>query len=316
MSNDNISAHMFQAVFENSPVGLVVVNRDTSLQSINNYMFATFNIDPKDFHECMLGNALKCSDIYLTGKNCGEGDHCNDCSLRKVLSTVMTEGVHVPETVVEHDFSINGTNRKKRFTVSASRVVTDDEVFGVLSFVDITTQIEYEELLKSQLSLDATTGSMNKYALVNSLKNLAAGKDGLTVVMIDIDDFKSVNDRYGHLAGDRVLNLFCSAAFTNMRKQDIIGRFGGDEFMLIFPGTVTWLVIKALQRISTSFRTACMNELDFSPTFSAGVVEFSNENIAGMSVDAIITEADEKLYASKKAGKNRVTASGISQIFK
>lgn len=50
-----------------------------------------------------------------------------------------------------------------------------------------------------------------------------------------------------------------------------------------------------------------MNELDFSPTFSAGVAEFSTKNIAGMSVDAIITEADENLYASKKAGKNRVT---------
>ena len=93
MSNDNISSHFFQAVFENSPVGLVVVNGDASLQSINNYMFATFNIDPRSFHERMLGNALKCSDIYLTGKNCGEGDHCNDCSLRKVLSTAMMETV-------------------------------------------------------------------------------------------------------------------------------------------------------------------------------------------------------------------------------
>ena len=73
---------------------------------------------------------------------------------------------------------------------------------------------------------------------------------------------------------------------------------------------------KALQRISTSFRTACMNELDFAPTFSAGVAEFSTENITGMSVDAIITKADESLYASKKARKNRVTASGINRTFK
>lgn len=316
MSNNNTSSHLFQAVFENSPVGLVVVNGDTSLHSINNYMFATFNIDPEEFHECMLGNALKCSDIYLTGKNCGEGDHCNDCSLHKVLSTAMMEGVHVPETDVEHDFIIDGTNRKKWFRVNASRVVIDGEIFVVMSFVDITTQIEYEKLLNSQLSLDAATGSMNKYALVNSLKNLATRKDGLTVAMIDLDNFKSVNDRYGHLAGDRVLNLFCSAAFTNTRKQDIIGRFGGDEFMLIFPGTITWFVIKTLQRISTSFRTACMNELNFLPTFSAGIAEFLTKNITGMSVNAIITEADENLYASKKAGKNRVTASGISRTFK
>ena len=316
MSNDNISSHFFQAAFENSPVGLVVMNGDTSLQSINNYMFATFNIDPRSFHERMLGNALKCSDIYLTGKNCGEGDHCNDCSLRKVLNASMMEGVHVPETDVEHDFIIDGTNRKKWFKVNASRFAIDDEIFIVMSFVDITTQIEHEKLLNGQLSLDAATGSVNKYALVNSLKNLATSKDRLAVAMIDLDNFKSVNDRYGHLAGDRVLSLFCSAAFTSTRKQDIVGRFGGDEFMLIFPDTITEFVIKALQRISTSFRTSCMNEFDFAPTFSAGVAEFSTENITGMSVDAIITKADENLYASKKAGKNRVTASGINRTFK
>lgn len=316
MLNDNTSAHLFQTVFENSPIGLVVVNGDTSLQSMNNYMFTTFNIDPEDFHERMLGNALRCSDIYMTGKNCGEGNHCNDCSIRRVLNTALMEGVNIPEPVVEHDFIINGTKRKKWFKVSASRVVTDDELFGVLSFVDITTQMEYEKLLKGQLSFDAATGSLNKYALINRLKNLTAGKEGLTVAMIDIDNFKSVNDQYGHLAGDRVLNLFCSTAFTNTRKQDIVGRFGGDEFMLIFPGTVTWLAIKALQRISTSFRAACMDELGCSPTFSAGVAELLTGNIAGISVDAIITEADENLYASKKAGKNRVTASGISRTFK
>jgi len=157
---------------------------------------------------------------------------------------------------------------------------------------------------------------MNKYVLANSLKSLAESKGGLTVAMNDIDDFKSVNDTYGHLVGDRVLNLFCSAAFTNTRKQDIVGRFGGEEFMLLFPDTVTSIVIRALQRISTSFRAACMNELDFSPTFRAGIAEFSTEKIGGMSVDAIITKVDENMYASKKAGKNRVTASGISQTFK
>ncbi|ACL20485.1 sensor domain-containing diguanylate cyclase [Desulfitobacterium hafniense] len=316
MLNGNISPHLFRVVFENSPIGLVVVNEDTSLKRINNYMLATFNIDPQDFHERMLGNAFQCSDIYLTGKSCGEGGHCHDCGLRKVLSTAMLEGANILETVVEHDFIIDGTNRKKWFKVSASRVETDDEVLGILSFVDITTQMEYEELLKNLLSLDAATGAMNKYALINSLKNLTTGKEGLTVAMIDIDDFKLVNDRYGHLTGDRVLNLFCSVAFTNTRKQDIVGRFGGEEFMLIFPDMVSRLVIKALQRISTSFRTACMNELGFSPTFSVGVAEFSTKKMAGMTIDAIIAEADENLYASKNAGKNRVTAFGSSQVFK
>ncbi|WP_258106890.1 GGDEF domain-containing protein [Christensenella minuta] len=316
MFDPNAMPHFYKTVFENSPVGLIVVDGNIALKDINHYMFSVFNIDQNGFYECMLGNALKCSDIYLTGKKCGEGDNCNDCALRKILNSAMLEGVNVPETVVEHDFIINGGNQKKWFKVSASRFIIKDEIFGVLSFIDITSQVEYEELLNRQLSLDAATGLINKYALVDSIKNLASGKNGLTVAMIDIDDFKAVNDQYGHLTGDKVLNLFCSAVFTNTRKQDIIGRFGGDEFMLVFLGTVEGLLIKALQRIATSFRAACRNELGFSPTFSAGVAEFSAENIAGMSVDAIIIKADENLYASKKAGKNRVTASGTIQVFK
>lgn len=303
MSDSNTMPHFYKTVFENSPVGLIVVDGDIALKSINHYMFSIFNIDQNDFHECMLGNALRCSDIYLTGKKCGEGDNCNDCALRKILNSAMLKGANVPETVVEHDFIINGVNRKKWFKVSASRFIIEDEMFGVLSFVDITSRVEYEELLNRQLSLDAATGLINKYALIDSIKNLATGKNGLTVAMIDIDDFKSVNDQYGHLTGDRVLSLFCSAVFTNTRNQDIIGRFGGDEFMLIFLGEVEGLLIKALQRISASFRTTCRDELGFLPTFSAGVAEFSAENIAGITVDAIIFEADENLYASKKAGK-------------
>jgi diguanylate cyclase (GGDEF)-like protein len=247
---------------------------------------------------------------------CGESEACRGCGLRAGVTAVLNEGAVIPDTVMDHMFVINGLGQKKWFKISASPIVAEGDTFAIVSFVDLTTQKEYEELLSSQLSLDMATGTMNKHALLNALKSLTVGKEDLAVALIDFDDFKSINDSYGHVVGDRVIDLFCVAARANTRKQDIVGRYGGEEFMLVFLGASSGLLIKALHRISASFREACERELKVSPTFSAGVAEFSSERMAEMDVDAIIKEADSNLYLSKHRGKNQITMSGVSIPFR
>lgn len=309
------SVKMFQAVFENSPVGLVLVNKDTTLRSINNYMFNVFKLSPSSVSGQKFGNIFNCAAVSGTGSFCGDLDECRECGLRNGVTMVLNEGITIPETVMDHSFIIDGTEQRKWFKISASRVDEEQDSFGIVSFVDISTQKEYEELLNNQLSLDLATGATNKHALLSALKQLKISQDDLAIAMIDFDDFKSINDQYGHIAGDRVLEIFCDAADANTRKQDIVGRFGGEEFMLVFPRSSAGLLIKAVKRIYSSFRETCYNELRIQATFSTGIAEYSYDGSREMDVDELIRSADENLYLSKKRGKKMITIGGVSMPY-
>lgn len=306
---------MFQAVFEHSPVGLIIVNQDTSLRDVNNYMFNTFKLIPQAIDGQKFGNLFDCAAVSGKFLTCGEAKECSECGLRGGVLAVLNNGMTISDTVMDHKFKIEGVDQNKWFKISASRIVAENKTLAIVSFVDITTQKLYEELLHNQLSLDMATGTTNKHALLNTLKNLTAGKEDLSVAMIDFDNFKAINDAHGHIVGDRVLNLFCAAAAANSRKQDIIGRFGGEEFMLVFPGASSEFLIMALQRIAKSFREACNLELNISPAFSVGIVDFSSRQMDELNIDAIIAEADINLYQSKRRGKNMITRSGKSIPF-
>lgn len=309
------STKMFQAVFENSPIGLVLVNQDTSVRDANNYMFNMFKLKPKAMSSQRFGNLFNCSVAVGSIGTCGECRECSDCDLRGTIMSVLNEGTSIPDAVMDHAFFVEGQELKKWFKVSASRIVDEGDIFAIVSFSDITIQKEYEELLNYRLSLDMATGTTNKYALMNTLQSLAAAKKDLTVALVDFDNFKLINDNYGHVIGDKVINHFCAAAFANTRKQDVIGRYGGEEFMFIFLGVSSGMLIKALERISKSFREACEKDLKVSPTFSAGLAELSFEHKAEIDVDSIVEEADSNLYLSKIRGKNMVTSRGLTISF-
>jgi diguanylate cyclase (GGDEF)-like protein len=309
------STKMFQAVFENSPVGLVLVNKDTSVRDVNNYMFNMFKLKPKAMVGQRFGNLFSCSVVVGSNGTCGECKECGECDLRGTIRSVLNEGISIPDTIMDHKFFLEGQELKKWFKVSASRIINESDTFAIVSFSDITIQKEYEELLNYRLSLDMATGTTNKYALMNTLESLADAKKDLAVALVDFDNFKSINDTYGHVVGDKVINHFCAAAFANTRKQDVVGRFGGEEFMLIFLGASSGLLIKTLERISKSFREACEKELNISPTFSAGLAELSSEHMPEIDADSIVEEADSNLYLSKSRGKNMITSRGLTVSF-
>ncbi|HSW36537.1 MAG TPA: sensor domain-containing diguanylate cyclase [Candidatus Limnocylindrales bacterium] len=309
------SAKMFQAVFENSPVGLVLVNKDTTLRDVNNYMFSAFKLAPKSFNGQRFGNLFNCAAISGNDETCGEPENCAQCSLRDGVAAVLNDGVTIPDTVIGQDFIISRSAQKKWFKISASRIVSEGDIFVIVSFVDITVQKEYEELLNNRLALDMATGTINKYTLLETLKTLTARREDLTVALVDFDNFKAINDTHGHIVGDRVLNLFSSVALANTRRHDIVGRYGGEEFMLVFSGATPDLLIKALQRIAKSFQKVCQKELKIRPTFSVGIAGFSSEQKVEMDVGAIIAEADANLYLSKNGGKNMITVGGVSIPF-
>ncbi|MEF1340182.1 GGDEF domain-containing protein, partial [Vibrio rotiferianus] len=128
----------------------------------------------------------------------------------------------------------------------------------------------------------------------------------VSLVYIDLDDFKAINDTYGHSAGDAILKEFAIRVKGHTRNTDIFSRFGGEEFILLIPNTFLATANKKAQKIlqSISMEPFVIDGKVINVTSSIGVAEGNfNDNF---NLDALISNADKALYSAKMNGKNRV----------
>lgn len=131
-------------------------------------------------------------------------------------------------------------------------------------------------------------------------------KDSLSIVMCDIDNFKKINDTYGHLTGDKVLKTIAKLLRDNIRSTDVVGRFGGEEFIIAFPSTDTEEVTVILERLRRHIKD--LSEFPFKITLSFGAVNYP-ENTEGLlihSPEDLIRLADTALYHAKNTGKDKI----------
>ncbi|SEK29683.1 diguanylate cyclase (GGDEF) domain-containing protein [Bosea lupini] len=156
---------------------------------------------------------------------------------------------------------------------------------------------------------DPLTGAMNRSGLERAMARIAtdAGKrpGRLTLLLIDIDHFKSLNDTHGHAAGDRILQLFAEAARSELRASDVLARHGGDEFVALLPHMSTRDAVRVANRIRSAFGRALADRdgVTLQPTLSIGVAE---GNAASNELEALLEQADKALYRSKRLGRDRV----------
>jgi diguanylate cyclase (GGDEF)-like protein len=202
---------------------------------------------------------------------------------------------------------IGGIDKPLWLKLSASTVEMEEEQLLVVSFTDITREKQYEELLQHELTIDGATGTINKSSLIEILKALPGFSETNQVVsvgIVDMDDFKLINDNYGHLTGDRVLESFSRIARDSMRKQDVIGRFGGEEFMFVFPGVDLVGAAAIMKRIHHALRSEFSESVE-GIGFSAGFIRLDKESLQTFSTEEIIEAVDGLLYRAKDEGKRR-----------
>jgi diguanylate cyclase (GGDEF)-like protein len=153
--------------------------------------------------------------------------------------------------------------------------------------------------------IDPLTNVMNRRSIANQLEQLHQQRKALySVVLLDLDHFKHINDNYGHCMGDQVLIQVAECLAQHVREQDMIGRFGGEEFILLLPNTTT----EQAQHVAERCRIA-LTELNFvyeqQPfSISASFGISSSQNAS--EPQQIIRQADQALYAVKTAGRNQV----------
>jgi diguanylate cyclase (GGDEF)-like protein/PAS domain S-box-containing protein len=166
-----------------------------------------------------------------------------------------------------------------------------------------------EEELREQSTHDALTGLYNRHFLEESFGRelILAERTGhpVSVIMGDLDHFKAVNDRDGHLAGDEVLRVFGSLIKRNARASDIVCRYGGEEFLLVLPGMTEEGAAERAEELRREIAATPVRHgaSQITVTASFGVATFP---LHGRTTDGLIAAADGALYSAKAEGRNRV----------
>ena len=179
----------------------------------------------------------------------------------------------------------------------------------LLARVDVMLRIRRTEETVRRLSMeDEFTGLFSRKYVIHRLEEeMKRGQRRgapLVVTMIDLDDFKRCNDRYGHPFGDQVLKRICAVLKSNVRAYDSLGRYGGEEFLLVQPEVAEAEAIASMERLQDRVREErfITGDEEWSMSFSAGLAVW--DLIAG--ADEMIRRADAALYAAKRAGKGQV----------
>ncbi len=204
---------------------------------------------------------------------------------------------------------VNDVQISERVLRDGDRVTIGRTIFKYFQGGNI--ELAYHEEIYRLMTIDGLTQAHNKRAfdaaLDREVSRAQRYKRPLTLVLFDIDHFKRVNDARGHVVGDAVLRQVAALVIEHVRREDIVGRVGGEEFALLAPeidlenGVVVAEKLRALLE-----RTPCRFEDQQIPVTASFGVASIRELTGGPSAVELYRAADEKLYKAKKSGRNRV----------
>jgi diguanylate cyclase (GGDEF)-like protein len=162
------------------------------------------------------------------------------------------------------------------------------------------------KVLEKRAQTDQLTGLPNRFGIIDHINHMKIGRERFYLSLIDVDFFKTVNDTYGHLTGDKILVEIATLIGDNIRGSDYLGRFGGEEFMLIIDAPDMKTAESTLERLLSTVRSNEFINFEgdrtFRLTISAGVALCEKTCMP----DTVINSADAALYKAKEGGRNRV----------
>ena len=169
---------------------------------------------------------------------------------------------------------------------------------------NITRQHELQRRLKRLGETDQLTGLYNRHFFFDQYHQRVQGQPLTGLIMLDLDHFKQINDRYGHQAGDRVLCRVCDCVSAQLRGEDLFVRSGGEEFLILLPQIDEEILLKVAERIRAA--VAAMEPDPAPVTVSLGTTLIR----PGEELSAVLARADEWLYRAKRGGRNQVAHDG------
>lgn len=172
--------------------------------------------------------------------------------------------------------------------------------------INLTSFTIEQHKLKINSITDKLTGTLNRkfleQAINDYIRKASRDKSIFSIIMFDLDNFKSVNDKFGHLTGDYVLKKVCSVIKENIRKEDVIGRYGGEEFIIILPSATPEQALMVGEKLRIKIEYENILKDQFPVTLSMGIAAYPKH---AEWKNQLIEKADQALYVAKEIGKNR-----------
>jgi diguanylate cyclase (GGDEF)-like protein len=250
-------------------------------------------------------------------------------AVRGADTTTLFERAEELRSQIEKDgpyVTVNNTQVQTGYTVTVGLATFPEDAENVTSLIEKARQAMYRakeaggNMVCFFEEKDALTGIYNQYGITRKLdESLAAARkqhDEVSLLLVDIDEFKQINDEYGHRAGDEVLKRVASVFNSNFEKE-LVGRLYGDSFVVVFPGKradSAFVLAEEVRRVledSVINFTVGKNSRTISFRISGGVATFPND--ATERVD-LIRKADEALYRAKRTGRNRICLPASAQM--
>jgi len=277
---------------ETVPVGLFQVDADRHIVYTNDRLHQILGVEQATTVETQLATVV-------------ERDHA---ALERALNDVLEQGEDA-DIEVELKLPPSGT---LRFCTISLRALThgDGTISGAIACVaDVTDSTRMREELKKRATFDELTGCYNRPSIMDALAaSVASGqrRGERAVMFIDLDRFKEVNDREGHAAGDALLRIVAEGLRSVVRADDLVGRIGGDEFLVVCPEIGgTEQAMELAGRIAQALREqVCLATVRTAPQLQASIgVAWSSGDSVG--ADTLVAQADNAMYESKRERNGR-----------
>lgn len=292
-------------VVEVAPASIIMINPQGEIELINKETERLFGYQREE----MLGQKIE----FLMPKDRRESHtHVRSQFTKELDSRVMAgRELYARKKTGEH-FPVE---------VGLNSVETEGETWVLSAVIDLTDRKRYEDQIISQKKLlevvnqqlatqantDGLTGLFNRRLFYTELERLLGiseqDKTSVSILLLDLDFFKQVNDTYGHNKGDQVLKQLASLLKEQARDSDLVARYGGEEFVIVLPETAKERACKTAERICKLVEQA---DFGCAVTVSIGATSLIHGH-SNKGIDDYVEEADQALYASKVAGRNRVT---------
>lgn len=293
-------------LFNSLDASVFVVDASRHVLRANEPFLKLFSVTGGKLDHMLFGNAVRCPSIEKYGGICGQTEVCSACPICKGIMNAAGTQKKKSVSILPWEFKGSGQPERRYLQFTIKPLVYGDSSYALGVIHDVSEIEEQKEQIKVLADHDFMTGLANRRYLFEVGESFfLTAKRGflrLAVGMADIDFFKTVNDSYGHDAGDFVLKELASVMKSAMRRTDFIARYGGEEFCFLLeyrrPQDIKTVVEKLRMQIDSHefvFRGDKMHI-----TISIGVTVALAD-----SLDSMISKADELLYIAKNSGRNR-----------